>query len=365
MITNKMIKNFLEELDELKNSINFLPREKEKALQELIFKISSVSEPNTCMRLNNINMPFTYNISSTPFNQVSAILLDLSEGIKASKSKKDIEILKLLKNRFENIDFDLDIAKMITGSNKNFPRRTRSEVEYFFHELCLPANITSYTGDTSHPNDEWIAERLKENNIAVIYHIIKDGLFKKKYFKQTKEIEKAKNGFRAFLENGTKIVNLSDVFNLNIKNDLLFNKNSSSRDSHLNNLIDQAKQSFVEGNKQIALEKIWDALERTKSLTKGDKKQSVSAIITLLSDEINSDFFNNEFKELTQIGNNYQIRHFEKGVQEIKDNRTKEYLFFRALGLIELILAKVLTPQNSENITFDFKKIYPKRKNQP
>lgn len=354
MITDTMIKNFLEELNELENSIDFPHREKAKALWEFIDKISSISEPNTKMRLKNIQIPFTYSISSTPYNQVSAILLDLAEGMKAAKSKEDIEILKLLKNRFENIDFDLELAKMITGSNKNFPRRTRSEVEYFFQELSLPANLTSYIGDTSRPNDEWIAERLKEYNITLIYHIIKDGLFKKKYFKQPKEIEKAQNGFRAFLENGTKTVNLSHIFNLNINNDLLFNKNSSSFDHHLNDLIAQAKQSFIEGNKQIALEKIWDALERTKSLTNGDKKQSLSTIIASLSDEINSDFFDNEFRELTQIGNKYQIRHFEKGVKEIKDNHTQEYLFFRALGLIELVLIKVLTPQDSESIPFNF-----------
>lgn len=347
MITNTKIKTFLEELNELKASINFPPRAKEKALRELIFKISSVSERSTCIRLENIYIPVTYNIPSTPFNQVSAILLDLAERMKTAKSKEDIEIQKLLKMRFENIDFDLDIAKMITGSNKNFPRRTQNEVEYFFQELEVPANVRNYIGDTSCPNDAWIAERLKENSITVIYRIIKDGLFKKKYFKQTKEIEKAKNGFREFLENGTKTVNLSDIFNLNIKNDLLFNKKSSSSDHRLNNLIAQAKQSFVEGNKQIALEKIWDALERTKSLTNKNKKQSISTIITLLSDDINSDFFNNEFRELTQIGNNYQIRHFEKGVKEIKDDRTKEYLFFRALGLIELVLDKVLTSQSS------------------
>lgn len=86
---------------------------------------------------------------------------------------------------------------------------------------------------------------------------------------------------------------------------------------------------------------------KNKSLTNKNKKQSISTIITLLSDDINSDFFNNEFRELTQIGNNYQIRHFEKGVKEIKDDRTKEYLFFRALGLIELVLDKVLTSQSS------------------
>ena len=176
-----MIKTFLEELNELKASINFPPRAKEKALRNFIDKISSISDLNTSMRLKNIHIPLTHNIPSTPFNQVSAILLDLKEGMKISKNKKDLEILKLLKNRFENIDFDLDIAKMITGSNKNFPRRTPNEVEYFFQELELPANVRNYIGDTSRPNDAWIAERLKENSITVIYRIIKDGLFKKLY----------------------------------------------------------------------------------------------------------------------------------------------------------------------------------------
>lgn len=354
MITKTAVKNFLKELNEIKNFNNFQPRAKEKALRDLIFKISSISEQNTSIRLKNIRIPYTYNTLPAPFNQVSAILLDLAETMTPAKSKEDLEIQKLLKMRFENIDFDFEIAKMITGRNKNFPRRTQCEVDYFFQELGFPVNITNHIGVSNQPNDESIAEKLKENNIKVIYHIIKNGLFKKKHFKQAKEIEKAKNGFKAFLENGAKTVDLSETFNLNIRNDLLFNKNSSSTDSKLNDLIDQAKHSFINGNKQIALEKIWDAFERTKSLQVGDKKQSTSTIIHNLSDEINSDFFNNEFKELTYIGNNYQIRHFEKGVKEIKDDRIKEYLFFRALGLIELAINKVSALQSPEIIPFKF-----------
>ena len=75
-----MIKTFLEELNELKASINFPPRAKEKALRNFIDKISSISDLNTSMRLKNIHIPLTHNIPSTPFNQVSAILLDLRKG---------------------------------------------------------------------------------------------------------------------------------------------------------------------------------------------------------------------------------------------------------------------------------------------
>lgn len=48
--------------------------------------------------------------------------------------------------------------------------------------------------------------------------------------------------------------------------------------------------------------------------------------------------FEMAFKELTSIGNNFQIRHFENGKEEIKDIRIYDYLLDRCMALIVLAI---------------------------
>ena len=69
-----------------------------------------------------------------------------------------------------------------------------------------------------------------------------------------------------------------------------------------------------------------------------DKRSSVETILDRISDgdSVLKEKLNGEFKELTNIGNNYQIRHFETGKLPINDIRIKEYLYTRCLSLINL-----------------------------
>lgn len=86
-----------------------------------------------------------------------------------------------------------------------------------------------------------------------------------------------------------------------------------------------------------AVEKIWDALERLKTYyTSMDKKASATKIV---SDIANGqaeyiDLFNAEFKALTDIGNNFRIRHHETNKIDITDIRHYDYFFNRCLSLI-------------------------------
>lgn len=48
--------------------------------------------------------------------------------------------------------------------------------------------------------------------------------------------------------------------------------------------------------------------------------------------------FNEEFKTLTKIGNEYRIRHHEKNKINILDDRHYEYFYKRCLSLILTIL---------------------------
>lgn len=49
----------------------------------------------------------------------------------------------------------------------------------------------------------------------------------------------------------------------------------------------------------------------------------------------------NEFKTLTSIGNDYQIRHFEQGKIKITTMKQVDYLFYRMISLIDLCMDKV------------------------
>lgn len=93
--------------------------------------------------------------------------------------------------------------------------------------------------------------------------------------------------------------------------------------------------------RQDSVEKIWDAFERLKTYyTTLDKKHSSEKIVNDMAGG-NPDFvnlFNDEFKALTDIGNNYRVRHHETDKIDITDVRYYDYLFNRCLSLIALAI---------------------------
>ena len=97
----------------------------------------------------------------------------------------------------------------------------------------------------------------------------------------------------------------------------MFNKEINTDDNILNGDIEKAKELYLKGDLQLAMEKIWDAFERIKSYYGKDKRDSAKTIVSILSDEIksaknslntdeNSLFFEKELRELTELGNNYK-----------------------------------------------------------
>lgn len=91
--------------------------------------------------------------------------------------------------------------------------------------------------------------------------------------------------------------------------------------------------------REEAVEKIWDALERLKTYYTGiSKKDSINRIINSMANgkEEYIKLFDKEFKELTDIGNDYRIRHHETSKIDISDTRYYEYFFNRCLSLIAL-----------------------------
>ena len=112
----------------------------------------------------------------------------------------------------------------------------------------------------------------------------------------------------------------------------------------LKELIEQAMnlyESKIPAEKQLAVEKLWDAFERLKTYYVDlDKKSSVEKVINDISNN-NDNFkalFNEEFLKLTNIGNRYRIRHHETDKIDITDLNYYDYLFQRCLALINLSL---------------------------
>lgn len=91
--------------------------------------------------------------------------------------------------------------------------------------------------------------------------------------------------------------------------------------------------------RQDSVEKIWDAFERLKTYyTALDKKNSSEKIVNDMAggNDAFVKLFNDEFRKLTDIGNQYRIRHHETDKIDITDARYYDYLFNRCLSLIAL-----------------------------
>lgn len=110
----------------------------------------------------------------------------------------------------------------------------------------------------------------------------------------------------------------------------------------LKELVDQATNLFngkSVSDKQLAVEKLWDAFERMKTYY-GDKKASSERIVNDITNgnKNYTDLLDKEFRELTNLGNNYRIRHHETDKIDISDSNYYDYFFQRCFALINLTL---------------------------
>lgn len=114
-------------------------------------------------------------------------------------------------------------------------------------------------------------------------------------------------------------------------------------DDELNRLLENAREKFKSPDPKVrseSLEKLWDAWERLKTLY-GDKKASIERLISEgIAEENLQTKITQEARELTDIGNTFQIRHFEKGKVPITEGEHIDYLFHRMFALIWLLLKR-------------------------
>ena len=114
-------------------------------------------------------------------------------------------------------------------------------------------------------------------------------------------------------------------------------------DPALDQLLAEARSRFLAprpGNYQDAAEKLWDAFERLKTLEDPDKAKGIGLLITKsAATPASADLLDREARNLTDIGNNYRIRHHETTKAALTEDEYR-YLFQCLYALVHQLLGQ-------------------------
>jgi hypothetical protein len=148
----------------------------------------------------------------------------------------------------------------------------------------------------------------------------------------------ASNGLAFTLEEDGKVIRTLQPGLSNTLASAVF----ATGDSQLDSMLEAARTKFLSPRlpvRQEALEKLWDAFERTKTLYPGDKKASIDTLLSQASPEPKlRERLNIQLNELTFVGNNFMIRHTETNKTPIAEPRQIDYLFHWLFAAVQLLL---------------------------
>lgn len=118
-----------------------------------------------------------------------------------------------------------------------------------------------------------------------------------------------------------------------------------TEDSILDKMLEDSRSKFFSPKPDIrreALEKLWDAWERLKTIEEPtNKRKSIKALLDKACTEPKfRERIENEATELTYIGNNFLIRHSEIGKPPLGTLEQVDYLFHRLFAMIFMLLAR-------------------------
>ena len=115
--------------------------------------------------------------------------------------------------------------------------------------------------------------------------------------------------------------------------------------AELDRLLETARRKFLDPDEAVrreALETLWDAWERLKTLGTGaDKKAQITELLDATAGTGPPKFreaLEWEARELTRIGNNLRIRHSEMSQERLSRSEYGDYLFHRLFSLVQLLL---------------------------
>lgn len=118
-------------------------------------------------------------------------------------------------------------------------------------------------------------------------------------------------------------------------------------DAATDRLLEDARRRFLSpqiADRLDALEKLWDAFERIKTLEKGPNKRETAAQLLDRAAPAQSPkfraFLDHEAKALTDIGNSLRIRHSETDKEPVQATEQVDYLFHRLFSFLFLLLRR-------------------------
>jgi hypothetical protein len=125
--------------------------------------------------------------------------------------------------------------------------------------------------------------------------------------------------------------------------DVLISLIFDSGDGKLDELLTAARTKFLHRDSAVhreALEKLWDAWERVKTLEPGtNKKESAKVMLDKAAPEPKfRELIEQDARALTDVGNRFHIRHSEIDQFGKMTNDQVNYLFHRLFALIWLVL---------------------------
>jgi len=168
-----------------------------------------------------------------------------------------------------------------------------------------------------------------------------------------------RNGIAFELQNNGKVTRLAPPIVRDILNNAIFQTN----DQELDSLLETARFKYLNPGLKIrleSLEKLWDAWERIKTLDGANKKKSVKMLAEKASDEINMHkVLMEDAQALTDIGNNFMIRHTEVGKTPITSSAHVDYLFHRMFALIYLLLGNHIGKKPDSTVKEENREVKP------
>lgn len=115
-------------------------------------------------------------------------------------------------------------------------------------------------------------------------------------------------------------------------------------DDETDRLLEAARLRFMSPkleDRRDALEKLWDAFERLKTLEPGsNKKNQAEALLDHAASPGSGlrETLADEARLLTTIGNNFRIRHSETNQEAINRPEQLDWLFVRMFAFVRLVL---------------------------
>lgn len=114
-------------------------------------------------------------------------------------------------------------------------------------------------------------------------------------------------------------------------------------DATFDALVERARSAYLSrhpDDRETAIEKLWDAFERLKTLDDpSDKKRSTSILLANVSDTAMREVIESEMHTLTKFGNNFAIRHHEVGKNAVPLDST-DYIAARMVSLLVFLLGQ-------------------------